>query len=204
MLAASTWAVLALTCHIELFVQAHYAESIAQGDELCPLFKDVFRFHWKDESRHVVLDELEWKAEHAKLSREQHDPAVDDLIMLVAAVDGLLQAQSAADVDYFMSNASRTFTQEEVARIRSGVLAAYRWQYIVSGVQSRRFDELLASMTTAPQMARIQAALAPIIGADASSEMRGGQGRPPAPESVLAMQQSCRCRKCSNDSAAAA
>ena len=27
-LAASTWSVLALTCHIELFVQSHYAESI--------------------------------------------------------------------------------------------------------------------------------------------------------------------------------
>ena len=49
-LAASTWSVLALTCHIELFVQAHYAESIAPREELCPLFKDVFKFHWKDES----------------------------------------------------------------------------------------------------------------------------------------------------------
>lgn len=162
-LAASTWSVLALTCHIELFVQAHYAESIAPGDELCPLFKDVFRFRWKDESRHVVLDELEWKAEHAKLSPEQHDQAINDLIMLVAAVDGLLQAQSAADVDYFTRNASRAFAEEEVARIKSGVLAAYRWQYIVSGVQNKRFGELLASMTTAPQKSRIQAALAPII-----------------------------------------
>ena len=27
-LKSSTWAVLALTCHIELFVQAHYVESI--------------------------------------------------------------------------------------------------------------------------------------------------------------------------------
>jgi hypothetical protein len=58
-LAASTWSVLALTCHIELFVQAHYAESIAPHEELCPLFKDVFKYHWRDESRHVVLDELE-------------------------------------------------------------------------------------------------------------------------------------------------
>ena len=70
-LAASTWSVLALTCHIELFVQSHYAESIAPREELCPLFKDVFKFHWKDESRHVVLDELEWKNEHAKLSPDR-------------------------------------------------------------------------------------------------------------------------------------
>lgn len=66
-LAASTWAVLALTCHIELFVQSHYVESIVSDAELCPLFKDVFKYHWKDESQHVVLDELEWKDEHARL-----------------------------------------------------------------------------------------------------------------------------------------
>jgi hypothetical protein len=162
-LAASTWSVLALTCHIELFVQAHYAESIEPGHELCPLFKDVFWFHWKDESRHVVLDELEWKDEHARLSMDQRDKAVNDLIALVAAVDGLLQAQATADADYFMRNASRAFAADETAHIRSTLLGAYRWQYIVSGVQNRRFGELLTSMTTPEQMARIQAALAPIV-----------------------------------------
>jgi hypothetical protein len=162
-LAASTWSVLALTCHIELFVQAHYAESIAPGDELCPLFKDVFRFHWKDESRHVVLDELEWKDEHAKLSPDEHEQAVTDLIALVAAVDGLLQAQAAADAEYFIGNASRPFGAEEATRIKSTVLGAYRWQYIVSGVQNRHFGELLGSMTTPEQMSRIGAALAPIM-----------------------------------------
>ena len=82
-LAASTWAVLALTCHIELFVQSHYAESIGKTADMCPLFKDVFMYHWKDESQHVVLDELEWKDEHARLSPAQRDQAVDDLIALV-------------------------------------------------------------------------------------------------------------------------
>jgi hypothetical protein len=77
-LAASTWSVLALTCHIELFVQAHYAESIGPREELCPLFRDVFKFHWKDESRHVILDELEWREEHARLSPADRDQAVSD------------------------------------------------------------------------------------------------------------------------------
>ena len=79
---------LALTCHIELFVQSHYVESIVTTADLCPLFKDVFKYHWKDESQHVVLDELEWSDEHARLSPEQRDLAVDDLIALVGAVDG--------------------------------------------------------------------------------------------------------------------
>ena len=44
------------------------------------------------------------------------------------------------------------------------MLAACRWQYIVGGVQDRRFGELLASMIGG-QGARIHAALAPIAGA---------------------------------------
>lgn len=163
-LAASTWSVLALTCHIELFVQTHYQQSIAPREELCPLFKDVFKFHWKDESRHVVLDELEWEAEHAKLSPAERDQAVSDLIALVAAVDTILQAQSAADADYFISNVSPSFSVDETAQIKACVLSAYRWQYIISGVQHPHFGRLLTRMTTPAQMARIQTALAPIMG----------------------------------------
>ncbi|MEX5686925.1 diiron oxygenase [Pseudomonas silesiensis] len=162
-LAASSWSVLALTCHIELFVQTHYRHSIAPREELCPLFKDVFRFHWMDESRHVVLDELEWKAEHGKLSPAEHDQAVNDLIALVAAVDAILQAQSAADAEYFIGNGSRPFSVDETAQIKASVLSAYRWQYIVSGVQHPHFGRLLTGMTTPAQMSRIQTALQPIM-----------------------------------------
>lgn len=162
-LAGSTWSVLALTCHIELFVQTHYSQSIAPREDLCPLFKDVFKFHWKDESRHVVIDELEWKAEHAKCSPAERDQAVNDLIALVAAVDTILQTQAASDADYFMRNVSPSFGVDEAAQIRACVLGAYRWQYIISGVQHPHFGRLLAGMTTPAQMSRIQTALAPIM-----------------------------------------
>jgi hypothetical protein len=44
------------------------------------------------------------------------------------------------------------------------MLGAYRWQYIVSGVQDERFQKLLAGMITEAQMQRIGKALAPIVG----------------------------------------
>jgi hypothetical protein len=162
-LAASNWSVLALTCHIELFVQSHYDQSIAPRQDVCPLFKDVFFYHWKDECQHVMLDEMEWTAEHAKLSDAERDRAVDDLIGLVGAVDGILQAQSAADVEYFLAIAGREFSAAQREALSAGVLAAYRWQYIISGVQHIHFGRLLTSMTTEAQMARIQQALAPIM-----------------------------------------
>jgi len=155
--------VLGVTCHIELFVQSHYVESIVKDADLCPLFKDVFKYHWKDESQHVVLDELEWKDEHARLSEAERDKAVDDLIALVGAVDGILQVQSAADAVYFARIASREFSDPELAEIERVVLGAYRWQYIITGVRHPHFVKLLTSMTTPAQMQRIQAALAPIL-----------------------------------------
>ena len=163
-LGKSTWAVLALTCHIELFTQAHYRQSVEPDGRLSDLFKDVLLFHWKEESQHAIIDELEWQRENAKLSAAERDRAVNDLIELVAAVDGILQVQAAADVEYFLAVCDRSFVPGEIDRLRAGVLKAYRWQYIVSGVQEPRFTELLSSMITPEQSQRIGAALAPIAG----------------------------------------
>jgi len=162
-LAKCTWAVLALTCHIELFTQAHYRQSIEPDAELSELWKDVFLFHWKEESQHAILDELEWKREDAKLEPAQRDRAVTDFIELVAAVDGILQLQAPADTDYFLHVCGRSFDATQVQRLRATMLQAYRWQYIVSGAQDARFQKVLGGMITEAQMQRIGEALAPIV-----------------------------------------
>jgi hypothetical protein len=164
-LAASTWAVLALVCDIELFSQAHYRSSIEPETLIDPLWKDVFLFHWKEESQHAILDEMEWLSENERIGAAQRDQAVNELIGLVGAVDGICQMQAQADADYFADVAGRPFDAAERQAIGATTLAAYRWQYIVSGVRDPRFGELLGSMINAEQGARIQAALAPIVGA---------------------------------------
>ena len=161
-LGKSTWAVLALTCHIELFTQVHYLESIQPDAAISPLFKDVFLFHWKEESQHAILDELEWTRSDRGLSPAERDAAVNDFIALVGAVDGLLQAQSKADVGYFCHVAETRFTSAQVKEIQAGVLRAYRWQYILSGAQHPRFLKLLTGMITPAQTERVTKALAPI------------------------------------------
>jgi hypothetical protein len=158
----STWAVLGLTLDIELFTQAHYRSSIEPDAQLSPLWKDVFLFHWKEESQHAILDELEWKRENERLSAAERDAAVDELIELVAAVDGILQVQAKADTDYFVQQVQRTFSMDEQQAIHATVLGAYRWQYIFSGVQDPRFLSVLGSMITPAQGQRINAALGSI------------------------------------------
>jgi hypothetical protein len=156
----STWAVLALTLDIELFTQLHYRQSIEPDDELSELFKDVFLYHWKEESQHAILDELEWKRHNAGLTADERDRAVDEFIELVGAVDGILQAQAAADAGYFAANCGRAVGEEEADAIEAGFLKAYRWQYIHSGAAHPTFGKVLFGLITEDQGQRIQAALA--------------------------------------------
>ena len=164
-LAASTWAVLALVCDIELFSQAHYRCSIEPETQIDPLWKDVFLFHWREESQHAILDEMEWLRENEKIDAAQRDQAVGELIGLVGAVDAIVQMQAKADAEYFVQAAGRVFDAGEIEALHKTLLEAYRWQYIVTGVQDPRFLEVLGSMINTEQGARINAALAPIVGA---------------------------------------
>src|SRR5262245_17303516 len=158
----STWAVLALTCHIELFTQMHYRQSIEPDEGLSPLFKDVFLFHWKEESQHAILDELEWVRCDQKTNAQERDKAVDDFIQLVGAVDGILQNQAADDSRYFAETCGRRLSSDEQDKLKAGLLRAYRWQYILSGAQHPHFIKVLTSLITEAQTERIQSALAPL------------------------------------------
>ena len=162
-LAKSNWAILALTLHIELYSQAHYRSSIDPDSSLSDLWRDVFRFHWIEESQHAILDELEWRREHAQADAAARDRGVDELIELVGAVDSIVRAQAAADADYFLQHVGRTLPEPDAKAVRGTMLKAYRWQYIVSGAQEPRFMTALSSMVTQAQMQRIGSCLAPIV-----------------------------------------
>jgi hypothetical protein len=158
-LSKSSWAVLSLTLHIELFTQSHYRESIREDADLSELYKDVFLFHWKEECQHAIMDELEWRRLDAGISPEARDMAVGELIQLVGAVDGIVQGQAAADGDYFVQTCGRRLTEFETGMVQQTLLEAYRWQYILSGARHPHFVSTLASLTTDAQLGRIHDAL---------------------------------------------
>ncbi len=159
-LGKSTWAVLVLTLDIELFTQLHYRQSIDPDAELSELFKDVFLYHWKEESQHAILDELELARHDTTLTADERDRAVDELIELLAALDAILQTRAAADAGYFANTCGRTVHADELQQIDAAFLAAYRWQHIHSGSQHPRFIKVLSGLITEGQSQRIQAALA--------------------------------------------
>jgi hypothetical protein len=161
-LSKSDWAVLALTCHIEMFSIEHYKQSIDPDPECSELWKDVFRLHMREEAQHAVMDEMEWERLDAQLTPEQRDRGVTELIELVAGIDGLLQQQARADADYFLRINDRVLSAPEATRLREGFLGAYRWQYILSGALNERFSQMLRALCSPQQVDRIGMALAPL------------------------------------------
>ena len=164
-LGKSTWAVLALTCHIEIFTLVHYKKSIAD-EQLDELWKDVFHHHWKEESQHALLDEVEWKRVNAACTERDRDRGVDELIELVGAIDGVLQAQANSDAAYMTEHG--TYSDSQARAIRETILKAYRWQYIVSGIEEGTFVGLLSGMLTDAQLGRIKSALSPLLAQQAA------------------------------------
>ena len=87
-------------------------------------------------------------------------PRSDEFIELVAAVDGILQAQAKADAGYFTATCGRAVEDAEAQAIEAAFLKAYRWQYIHSGARHPHFGKILSSLVTEAQGQRIQQALA--------------------------------------------
>jgi len=162
-LSKSTGAVLLLTACIEWLTQLHYTEAFREDDGLDPFTKEVFRAHWLEESQHAQMDHLETLRAFEAMDAAQRDRAVDELIELVGAVDGLLRTQVAHDVENLARALDRAFTAAERADLEQGLLRAKRWTFLESGVTHPRFQELFAEVTTPAQQARVGEALAALL-----------------------------------------
>jgi hypothetical protein len=163
-LSKHTGAVLLLTSCIEWLSQLHFTAAFAKDEECDPLTKAVFRAHWQEESQHAQLDHLEALRCFARMSDEEREQAVDDLIELVAAVDGLLQKQAGYDVENFLECVGRAFTEPEKQDLYYGILRAKRWTFIESGVTHPGFQELFVEVTTAAQQKRVGSAVTALLG----------------------------------------
>lgn len=164
-LSKSDGAVLLLTAAIEWLTQRHYVDAIKDDDGLDSFTKEVFRAHWLEESQHAQMDHLETLRAFAKLGDAERDRAVDELIELVAGVDGLLQLQVACDLENFETHARRALDARERDMLRAALLAAKRWTFLESGVTHARFVELFAEVTTPAQQERVGAALTRLFSA---------------------------------------
>lgn len=150
-LGKSPLAALLLTSMIEWFTQLHYIEHVRDESSLDPLFHDLLRYHWIDEAQHAKADSLLIEEITAAMSEKEREAAVDELLELGMAVDGLLANQVEMDIEALESATGRTFTDEERTEIREHQQRSYRWTFIVSGLEHPRFVENVGDITDAGQ-----------------------------------------------------
>ena len=162
-LGKQTGAVLLLTAAIEWFTQLHYLTSFEKDDALDPFTRHIFKSHWLEESQHARMDHLETLRAFAGLTERQKDGAIDDLIELVAAVDGLISTQARLDVENLQRYLGRALAPAERREILAGVLAAKRYTFIESGVTHPNFQELFGMVTTPAQQQKVQEALGSVL-----------------------------------------
>jgi hypothetical protein len=143
----SRLAVLLLIDLIEWFVQLHYTEHVLDKTELDGLFRDLLRYHWLDEAQHAKMDTMLIAELAEGLPLAEREAAVDELLELGGAIDGLLQQQIALNVDALTRATAHTFTEAEREEISTKTLRAWRWTFLVSGLEHPNVVKLLGEIT---------------------------------------------------------
>jgi len=136
-----------LTSMIEWFTQLHYVEHVKDRRDLDPLFQDLLRYHWMDESQHARIDSLLIAELCDEISAADREKAIDELLDLGGAVDGLLSQQADLDIDSLERATGRTFDEAERSEIVRHTLRAYRWTFLVSGLEHPSFVTIVSELT---------------------------------------------------------
>ena len=142
--------ILLLTVMLELMTQNHYTEIFRSSEEresLDPTFVKIFKSHWIEESQHVRLDELEIGRSIETSDAAAREVAIDQLLEIGAAFDGLLKAQVDLDLESLERLAGRKLPESDRAGVHVAQHRAYRYTFLVSALRNQKFRDIVASLT---------------------------------------------------------
>jgi hypothetical protein len=143
----SRLAVLILIDLIEWFVQVHYTEHVLAKTDLDALFRDLLRHHWLDEAQHAKIDTMLIAEMVEDEPMPEREAAIDEVLELGGAIDGLLQQQIALNVEALSAATGRRFTEAERQEITAATLRAWRWTFLVSGLEHPNVVKLVGAIT---------------------------------------------------------
>ena len=107
----SKLAVLLLIDIIEWFVQVHYTEHVLDKTDLDGLFRDLLKHHWLDEAQHAKIDTMLIAEMVEDMPLAEREAAIDEVLELGGAIDGLLQQQIAMNIEALEAATGRMFTR---------------------------------------------------------------------------------------------
>lgn len=164
-LSKSSLGVMLLTTMLEWTTQHHYTDmfrSVEEKESLDPTFVRMFKAHWVEEAQHTKVDHLEIDRLKRDAAPDACDRAVDEVLEIGGAFDGLLKAQAELDVGSLERLCGRTFSAADQAEIVGKQHAAYRYTFLISGLQHPQVIETFGAVSaSAPgKLAAVAKALA--------------------------------------------
>lgn len=149
-LGKSELCVLVLTTMLELTTMLHYTDIFSSSEEresLDPTFVNIFKAHWIEEAQHTKLDELEIDRCATGVAEDKREAAIDELLEIGGAFDGLLKAQVDLDVESLERLAGRKLPDATKDSIRAVQHKAYRYTFLVSALKNSKFREMVSTLT---------------------------------------------------------
>ena len=143
----SKLAVLLLTSVIEWFTQLHYVEHVRDESDLDGLFRDLLRYHWMEEAQHAKMDLLLMAELAETMTMQERETAIDEVIELGAAIDGLISQQIALNIEALEKATGRKFTAAENEEITASTQRAWRWTFLVSGLSHPNVVKAVSELT---------------------------------------------------------
>jgi hypothetical protein len=143
----SNLAVMILIDIIEWFVQVHYTEHVLADVELDGLFRDLLKHHWLDEAQHAKMDTMLIAEVVEGVPMAEREAAIDEVLELGGAIDGLLQQQIGMNIDALQVATGRVFTESEREEIAAETLRAWRYTFLVSGLTHPKVVKMIGEIT---------------------------------------------------------
>jgi hypothetical protein len=82
------------------------------------------------------------------LTMAEREAAIDDVLELGGAIDGLLQQQIGMNIDALEVATGRVFSEAERDEISARTLKAWRWTFLVSGLEHPNVVKMVEEITS--------------------------------------------------------
>ncbi len=132
--------------HIEWMTLEHYIASVRGKGEIDPMFRDLLRFHWLEESQHAKMDWLVVQELAAGLSQEEIEAGFQAYVQLLHFFDQGMRGQAGLDLAGLKQSVEREWSPDEEDYYLESQHAALRWTFVRSGMLNETFLQLVESL----------------------------------------------------------
>lgn len=132
--------------HIEWMTLDHYVASVRGTGAIDPMFRDLLRFHWLEESQHAKMDWLVVQELTAGMNEAEVEEGFQAYIGLLQFFNTGMRGQAELDLASLKKACPRKWSPAEEDYFLESQHAALRWTFVRFGMLNRNFVELVETL----------------------------------------------------------